>query len=63
MSVCAFISLAPTEQISVKYDTVGFVQKCVGEIPTIVEVEKIYQAFYMKTKVHFIIAGNIKLPS
>jgi len=33
------------------------------EIPTVVEVGQIYRALYMMTKVHFIIAGNIKLPS
>jgi hypothetical protein len=33
------------------------------EISTVVEVGHIYRALYMKTEVHFITAGNIKLPS
>lgn len=37
--------------------------KMCQKFPTIAEVEQVYRAFYMKIKVHFIIAGNIKLPS
>ena len=37
--------------------------KMCQEITTVVEAGQIYRALYVKTKVHFIIAGNIKLPS
>jgi hypothetical protein len=62
MSVClaAYISPAPTGWIFVKYDIEGFYESL--KRPNLIKTGQKLWALYMGTYVHFIVAGDVKLP-
>jgi hypothetical protein len=57
----AYIGAAPAVRISVKFANWGLVRKSGEKIQIWLKCKK-YRTFYMKSQVHFIVAGDIKSP-